>query len=1230
MNGTARDLIGRDHPAGLLRAEIGRVIDSHGGLVLVTGEAGIGKTTLVSSAAAQARGKGALVAAGSCWEAGSAPGYWPWVQALRALRRAAGPERWAEARQSAGDVLAVLLGEAAAGETAPDGFQVYDAVTDALVVLAQRQPVVVVLDDLHFADPASLRLLAFAAQQTWFERLLLIGTYRDTEVEAADHPLRELLSPLALKATTITLTGLDAAGVAALMTRTVGADPPPDLVSEVHVRTGGNPFFVEQTARLWHSGGSAGAVPPGVRDALLRRLSLLPEPVSRLLPIAAVLGRRFPRQLLAAAARQPTAHVDRLLELAVVAKLVTAEGGGVFAFAHDLVRETLYDSLDDPGALHGAVVDAVDRDPGLAARMLPGHLARHAHLAGDRVDPERVVELQLAAARDAGRRIAAEEHLGHLRRAHQLSRATSPRTRAKAALSLGFELSHVGERETARRLFGEAWAIARELDDRELLTRVALTWLRKFGLSDALPHLREAHAALVGGAAPDDRLALDLVFHLAARARAGGDDDALVFSLWAHHDILKGPDTAGERMRLVEELIGLARRTGDPELEHFASALRWVAMIEQGDPRYLDRFHDYQTLGRRSELPSVDLNTAVDASIVAALGGRLAEAEKLLAEVRDSDARKHPHYIDMLLHHQWSILSLQGRFGEQEEVVRLLRGSGHLCPGLLEGLTALHTGDLDTALRRLAEGEPRNRIAQPLWLRFLAETAAAAHDPDLCARARAALEPHRGRWAVSLMGWDVSGPFDLWLALIDAADERWDEAIAGFTAAHRSADRMRARPWSVLARVHLADALLSRAAPGDLPAARALLEHAGKEATTLGMRHLTARVHDLLPDTTPASPAPPGTDESDGLGRSGDAGEVLDAGWPRAGEVVGAGRSGDVGELLGASLSGDTGVVTGVYRSRGAGEVTGAGRPGDDGEVTGTGRSGGAGEVTGASLSGGAGVVRGAGRSGDTGEVMGAGQSGGAGEDTGAGLSGSAGSVLGGHSSRSARSRAGPSEGSGVGPSVGARPVAGVGPGDAAVGFDGAYGAAGRGPGGGGPRFSREGAVWSLVFAGRAVHVPDAKGLRDLHTLLGSPGTDMPAVRLLDPEGGELVVAARRMGGDDVLDEEAKARYRHHLTLLDEEIDRATELGDDRRAAELDGERAALLEELRRAAGLGGRSRRLGDEAERARKTVTARIRDVLRKLDRAHPELAAHLRATVSTGSTCRYQPDTPITWRL
>lgn len=160
--------------------------------------------------------------------------------------------------------------------------------------------------------------------------------------------------------------------------------------------------------------------------------------------------------------------------------------------------------------------------------------------------------------------------------------------------------------------------------------------------------------------------------------------------------------------------------------------------------------------------------------------------------------------------------------------------------------------------------------------------------------------------------------------------------------------------------------------------------------------------------------------------------------------------------------------------------------------------------------------------------------------------------------------------------------------------------------------------------------MPDAKGLRDLHTLLSRPGAELPAVQLLAPEGGEVVVAARRMGGDPVLDEEAKARYRSHLTRLDEETERALELGDDRRAAELDREREALLSELRLAAGLGGRARRLGDEAERARKTVTARIRDVLRKLDSLHPALAAHLRATVSTGATCRYDPNPTTTWHL
>ncbi|HEV3011879.1 MAG TPA: AAA family ATPase, partial [Actinomycetota bacterium] len=457
-------IIGRDHPAGLLRAEVARAADSHGGLVLVTGEAGIGKTTLVGGAADEARRRGALVLSGSCWGSDSAPGYWPWVQVVRGLRRAATPGEWAAAEAAGGSGLGVLLGEAPAGP--PDGasrpgpdpaeaFRVFDAVTSALVAVAQDRPVVVVLDDLHWADPASLRLLEFAAQHTWFERLLLIGTYRDVEVEPADHPLAPLLLQLVAKATTVTLTGLGRDEVGALIARTAGREPGPELVAEIHRRTGGNPFFVEQTAQLWHADGSVAAVAPGVRDAVGRRLALLPEPVVELLGMAAVLGQEFDPRVLAAATALAPARLDRLLGRAVGARLVVAAGAGRFAFVHDLVRETLDDALGEPERRrrHAAVVRAVDRDPGLAERLVPAGLARHAYLAGAELEPDRRVELLEAAARDAAARLATEEATGHLRRALEV--VDDPARQVKLALKLGQSLFFAGGREEAVRLFGE-------------------------------------------------------------------------------------------------------------------------------------------------------------------------------------------------------------------------------------------------------------------------------------------------------------------------------------------------------------------------------------------------------------------------------------------------------------------------------------------------------------------------------------------------------------------------------------------------------------------------------------------------------------------------------------------------------------------------------------------------------------------------------------------------------
>ncbi|MEU3623090.1 ATPase [Amycolatopsis coloradensis] len=1037
-------LIGRDHPAGVLRAEIARAAESHGGLVLVTGEAGIGKTTLVTGAADEAKRLGALVLNGSCWDSASAPGYWPWTQVIRGLRRSVEPGRWATMADSE---LDVLLGEAR-GDGAADGFRLYDAVTSALVASSQERPVVVVLEDLHWADAASLRLLEFAAQHTWFERLLLIGTYRDVEVETAGHPLRSLMLPLLAKATSVTLTGLEPNEVGALMARTAGAEPGGALITEVHRRTGGNPFFVEQTARLWRSGGSAETIAPGVADALQRRLSLLPQPVLDLLTTASVLGREFHRRLLAGVATAPVPQVDRLLDQAVAARLVAVHGQGRFAFAHDLVRETLYASLSEAERwkLHAAVVTAVRETPKSPDRIFPADLARHALLAGRELDPDQAVELLLAAAIDATGRMAAEEAATHYRRAMEV--AEDRRRRAVIALELGAHLTRHHETDEGRQVLDEVSALIRELDDDDLLARLALTLIRAdhkgLQVDETVLVLTEAHNRLCGREPGQELTVQEMTQELTARmmmtARDDQDDSALLFGLWARHDAIWGPGSAAERERLTDELVVVGRRTSNPELEHYAASFKWVALLERGDPRYFEQFQEFVALASTGRAPSSQLASRIDQSIIATLQGRFAEAEALIQQAISShEGDEHPHFCNLNQLQRWTRWCMEGRFGDLAGLHREIYGDGYAYGRLLEAITAAQREDAAEAVRLTdlaADAKPYPRDLEALWLRCQAHTAAVSRDPERCEAARALLAPYSGEWLVSLYGCEISGPVVLWLGRLDLAQERWNDAVARLRDAALSAERLRATVWAIEAKSWLAEALLGRDLEGDAAAAAALLSEVDRDAAAIGMRQVVARVAELRD-----------------------------------------------------------------------------------------------------------------------------------------------------------RTRA---------PAV---PLA---------------------------EFRRDEAVWTLRFDGVTAHLPDSKGLRDLHFLLGRPGSEVSAVRLLDPEGGEVVVAAKSLGGDAVLDDKAKARYRARLDELDELIDTASGLGQDARAAALDRERDALLAELRSAAGLGGRTRRLGDEAERARKTVTARIRDTLRKLGDQHPALAAHLRASVTTGSSCRYAPDGQVPWRL
>ncbi|MGW4839881.1 ATP-binding protein [Streptomyces globisporus] len=1185
-------LFGRDHPAGVLRSEIARATDSHGGLVLVTGEAGIGKSTLVTDAAHEARRRGALVVGGSCWDSDNTPGYWPWVQILRGLRRSATATEWAAAQEASDGRLAVLLGDPAAvatggahggepgaeaGATGPAGsewtgggppgwgssegaeaFGLFDAVTTALVTVSQSRPLVVVLDDLHSADPASLRLLEFAAQHAWFERLLLIGTYRDVEVEAPGHPLQQLILPLVSRAAaTLTLTGLGRDEVGALMTVTTGREPAPQLVDEVHRRTGGNPFFVEQTARLWHSGSPVSTIPPGVREAVRQRLALLPEPVVSLLTSAALLGREFRRQVLAVVHGAPVPHVDRLLESAVVARVVVPRPSGQYAFAHDLLRETLYASLDDTEARerHAAAVRALDAHGGLGDAVPPGALARHAHLAGDALERDRRLDLLLAAARDASGRLADEEAAGHYRRALAVAsdesgaagRGPDLRRAVLIGLDLAGQLRHAGESAEAQRLLDGAVARARELDDPELLGRVAITlhgdgFLGGSGVSTK-GLLAEAHRRITGKegqeSLSDDRLAQELAINFMALARSGSDDEALAFSLWARHHSVWGLGSAVERLGLTDEMTDVGRRTQHHDMEMHAASMRWVALLELGDPAFLDQFRTYLRLAELTALPRFALGIAVDTSLIASLQGRFAEASTALADDALAPENDDHAVFGFMAHHlRWALHLLQGHFAEAEEVLAELPASGYPHPGLLEAITAVEQGDATPALRLIAEhadrAAPYPRAFMPLWLRLLAQTAALTGDPHLIARAEDELTPFTGQWVVSLYGCDISGPVDLWLGMLAAARDDQDAAVAAFTEAAASSDRLGARPWAVRARLCLAPSLLARSDPGDgsfagdADRARRLLGEVAREAGELALDHMEAEASALR-----ATP-------------------------PLAASAT---ASATTAALAPATAASDASAATSVSRTQG---------PAPDP----SGRGGGSGAGAGAGAGG---------------RVAADG-------DAAAAVPG--------------RERAAAAPGR--------EKAAAPGP-DTAAAQDGAA-----------AEFRRNGPVWQLRWDGVTVHVPDAKGLRDLQSLLGLPGADVPAVRLLAPEGGDLAVAAGQFGGDPVLDEEAKRRYKEHLDRLDAEIDRAAARDDTQQVEKYGRERQVLLDELRTAAGLGGRTRRLGDQTERARKTVTARIRDTLRKLDTLHPALAAHLKASVTTGTTCAYRPEHSPDWRL
>ena len=426
--------VGRQHEIAELTAALEDALAGQGRLVMLVGEPGIGKTRTAQELAVLAEQRGAQVLWGRCYEEQGAPPYWPWVQAIRAYVQQVDAEQLtAELGPGSADIAEIIpdlreklpdLGTPPALEPEQARFRLFDSITSFLKNAAQHQPLLLVLDDLHWADRSSLLLLEFLAQEIDSSPMLVLGAHRDVELTRS-HPLSQTLGALVREQLfhRVQLDGLTRQEVGELLEGNAEVTLTLENVEVVHSRTDGNPFFVGEVTRqvtpenITHDEEWASIIPEGVRDAIGRRLNRLSEQCIEALTTASIIGREFDFRLLDVLSEGRSE--DQLLQVvdeAVSAHFIEEVSGRAerFQFNHALVQQTLAEELTTTRRvrLHARIAEALEDQYGYDAEIHSAELARHFAEAQTSTGISKMVRYSLLAGEQALAAYAWEEALG--------------------------------------------------------------------------------------------------------------------------------------------------------------------------------------------------------------------------------------------------------------------------------------------------------------------------------------------------------------------------------------------------------------------------------------------------------------------------------------------------------------------------------------------------------------------------------------------------------------------------------------------------------------------------------------------------------------------------------------------------------------------------------------------------------------------------------------------------
>jgi predicted ATPase len=785
--------VGRERELERLREAVDGALGGRGSLQLLVGEPGIGKTRAAEELATYARVSGARVYWGRCREDEGAPAYWPWVQAVRAYARDADPVAlaWqlgagaAEVAQLIPEVAEKLDIEPAKGSDSEEArFRLFDSVTSLLLAAARDRPIVIVLDDLHWADEPSLLLLRFAARELASSGLLILGTYRDVEL-GRHHPLARVLGEISgiEGSSRIPLRGLSVGAVERYIEMTSGAASPPGLAEAVQEQTDGNPFFVGEVVRLLAGEGqlTGGAslsdlrIPQGVREVVGRRLDRLSDQTNEALRVAAVIGREFEDDVVLRVAELPPEALMKAADEAIAERLVTDLGDGRFSFAHALVRDTLYEELSPAkrSVLHERTGLALEEICGANVDERLGELAHHFLEAAPRGDLAKAIEYAQRAGVQDMEQLAYEDAVdvyGRALEVLELMDEPDEALRCSLLLSLGGAEAKSARVADARDAFERAADSARRLDDTDSLVGAAIgiAMMSEAGrLDEKLLALLEEALDRIGDERTARRAALlsaksaemywvandltesnRLVDEAIQISREVDAPRSLAAALQRKIFAFAGPNAPHERLQLADEMLEIGRAQGEREIALRAHSYRLWQFLELADMAAVDReLATYAGLADELRMPEHTWHTIALRSTRALIDGDIEGSERLAEEARRAGERAEQPVATQTYGIQMvQIRSMQGRAGELLPAVRDLAERFPGIPAWRGGVVTLaaRSGDVELAKRELQRfaGDDFSAIPRDVnWLpgmSLLGEAIALIDDTERAERVRRA------------------------------------------------------------------------------------------------------------------------------------------------------------------------------------------------------------------------------------------------------------------------------------------------------------------------------------------------------------------------------------------------------------------------------------------------------------------------------------------------------------